>query len=186
MNQKLELRKQLLQKRKSLTPEKWQKQSQELCKQLTTIPLFQQAQTILGYCNFRQEPDLSFLYETSQKNWGLPRCEDKSLIWHRWQPSEALKKGDYGIFAPFPHSERLQPQEVDLILVPAVACDRAGYRLGYGGGFYDRLLSDPEWVSIPTIGIIFEFAFVPKLPVDTWDRPLGGVCTETGWQFINL
>jgi 5-formyltetrahydrofolate cyclo-ligase len=74
----------------------------------------------------------------------------------------------------------LTPSAVDLILVPAIACDVQGYRLGYGGGFYDRLLSTPAWRAKPTIGIVFEFARLPQLPVDPWDRPLQGICTESG------
>jgi len=68
--------------------------------------------------------------------------------------------------------------QVDLLLVPAVACDRRGYRLGYGGGFYDRLLSQPEWQQKPAIGIIFDFARLPTLPFDPWDQPLTSICTE--------
>lgn len=76
------------------------------------------------------------------------------------------------------------PDEVDLILVPAVACDARGYRLGYGGGFYDRLLSSADWKSKPTIGIVFEYAYVSQLPVDPWDKPLNSICTENRFQVI--
>ena len=74
----------------------------------------------------------------------------------------------------------LQSSKVDLILVPAVACNFNGYRLGYGGGFYDRMLSQEEWTSKPTIGIVFEFAYLQDLPIDSWDKPLDFVCTENG------
>ncbi|NET50563.1 MAG: 5-formyltetrahydrofolate cyclo-ligase, partial [Merismopedia sp. SIO2A8] len=61
-----------------------------------------------------------------------------------------------------------------------------GYRLGYGGGFYDRMLSSSEWESKPTIGIIFEQAYLPQLPIDDWDTSLQGVCTENGFNFVVL
>ncbi len=64
--------------------------------------------------------------------------------------------------------------------MPAVACDIRGYRLGYGGGYYDRLLSQAEWQTIPTVGVVFEYARLPNLPRDHWDRPLAGVCSESG------
>jgi 5-formyltetrahydrofolate cyclo-ligase len=70
---------------------------------------------------------------------------------------------------------------VDLILVPAVACDRQGTRLGYGGGYYDRLLSDPAWTNIPTVGVVFDFAYLTYLVADPWDIPLRAICTEHGF-----
>jgi len=163
-----------------MTKEDWQKKSDRVCTQLQSSSRFTQAKTILAYFSFRQEPDLNPLFTDTQHSWGFPRCVGQSLLWHRWQHGEALQTGAYGIFEPHANSPTLEPDDVDLILVPAVACDRQGYRLGYGGGFYDRLLSSAEWRSKPTIGIIFDFAFLPQLPIDGWDQPLKGVCTETG------
>ncbi|MHC5824929.1 MAG: 5-formyltetrahydrofolate cyclo-ligase, partial [Nostoc sp.] len=62
---------------------------------------------------------------------------------------------------------------------PSVACDYQGYRLGYGGGYYDRLLSLPQWQTKPTIGIVFDFAYLSQIPIESWDKPLQAVCTET-------
>lgn len=177
--EKTELRRSLLQKRQSLPLEEWREKSDRLCDRLQSSPLFIEAETILAYFSFRQEPDLSRLF-TKTCQWGFPRCVEKSLSWHLWKPGEPLQKENYGILEPHPDSPSLQPDEVDLILVPAVACDARGYRLGYGGGFYDRLLSSPEWASKPTLGIVFEFARLPQLPVDSWDKPLHGICTEMG------
>ena len=70
-------------------------------------------------------------------------------------------------------------KKVDLIIVPTVACDRAGYRLGYGGGYYDRLLTSPEWQDCPTVGIVFDFAYLESLPSDSWDIKLQYICTES-------
>jgi 5-formyltetrahydrofolate cyclo-ligase len=75
----------------------------------------------------------------------------------------------------------LTPDRVDLMLVPAVALDRQGYRLGYGGGYYDRLRANPLWGNIPTIGIAFDFAYIEALPIDPWDLQLDAVCTELGY-----
>lgn len=178
LNLKAKLRRQLLKQRRSLPARVWQTQSEQLCDRLQELSIFARASTILAYWSCRQEPDLSPLLHRSDKVWGLPRCVDKSLCWHRWQPGESLERGSYDIFEPRADSPPLQAESVDLILVPAVACDRAGYRLGYGGGFYDRLLSLPQWSSIPTLGIIFEFALLESLPIEQWDIPLNGICTE--------
>ena len=180
--QKKKLRQALVKTRRSLSPEQWQYQSQRLCDQIQISSIFQQAQTILAYLSFRQEPDLTLLFEDRTKTWGFPRCVEKSLIWHHWQPSEPLYQGAFGLLEPSPDSPEIPAASVDLILVPAVACDDQGYRLGYGGGFYDRLLSQPQWSHIPTVGIIFDFAYVPQLPREPWDQALKFVCTETGFK----
>lgn len=181
---KVELRRTLLKARQSMGVEEWREKSDRLSSHLKSSPLLSQAKTILAYFSFRQEPDLSFLFAEAQYQWGLPRVVGKSLSWHRWQAGEPLETGAYGIFEPHPDSPILEPDEVDLILVPAVACDVRGYRLGYGGGFYDRLLSSPEWSSKPTIGIIFDFAYLSELPMDAWDLPLHSVCTEMGLRMV--
>lgn len=176
---KAELRQYLLKQRQSLPPETWVAKSDRLIFHLQTSDLFNRAETIFAYFSFRQEPNLSPLFSAHHR-WGFPRVEGKSLSWHSWLPGEPLQKGNYGIFEPHPDSPTLQPEQVDLILVPAVACDYRGYRLGYGGGFYDRMLSNPDWESKPAIGIVFAKAYLPELPIDDWDKPLQGVCTEMG------
>jgi 5-formyltetrahydrofolate cyclo-ligase len=222
------LRRSFLKQRQSLSIADWQTKSQRLCQQLQTVALFQQAQTVLAYFSFRQEPDLKFLYtplpsdrslalspsgpdsvETltktvdsasapleeamlqkgrcdqsanpgADKVWGFPRCIDQSLSWHVWPTAWPLQSGAYGIIEPHPESPIVSPEQVDLILVPCVACDRQGYRLGYGGGFYDRLFANPTWQAKPAIGIAFEFSIVEKLPIDPWDLPLTAICSDTG------
>lgn len=176
---KKQLRCNLLQMRCSLSPAIWQEKSDLICKNLQNLPQFQQAKTILAYFSFRQEPNLSILFNLPRK-WGFSRCVDKSLVWHLWQPEKTLETGIYGIPEPTADSPLITIAEVDLILLPAVAFDHQGYRLGYGGGFYDRMLSFPEWKNIPKIGIIFDFAYLPQLPVDAWDQTVDGVCTESG------
>ena len=160
--------------------EEWRHKSDRIVTQLQEASsLFTSAQTILAYFSFRGEPDLSPLFKETRHRWGFPRCVGDSLSWHIWRPGDTLQTGAYGILEPDPDAPTLQPAEVDLIFVPAVACDYQGYRLGYGGGYYDRLLSSVEWATKPTIGIVFDFAYLAQLPVDHWDKPLQAVCTET-------
>lgn len=180
---KVELRRTLLKARQSMPLAVWQQNSDRLCNHLQTLPLFARSRTILAYFSFRQEPDLKPLFSTGvAKIWGFPRCEGTALIWHACLPEDAgaCQLGAYGIREPKPDLPVLSAEQVDLILVPAIACDIQGYRLGYGGGFYDRLLSSPNWHSKPTVGIVFEAARVAALPTDPWDCPLQAVCTEAG------
>jgi 5-formyltetrahydrofolate cyclo-ligase len=178
------LRRSLLNQRQALPIAEWRQLSDRLCQQLQTHPLLTQAQTILAYFSSRQEPDLSPLFTLSYQ-WGFPRCVGKTLAWHCWSPNSPLQRNRFNILEPLPDAPTLEAQDVDLLLLPAVACDQYGYRLGYGGGFYDRLFSNPEWASKPAIGIVFDFAFLPQLPIESWDQPLQGVCTETGIKLIS-
>ncbi|AFZ00065.1 5-formyltetrahydrofolate cyclo-ligase [Calothrix sp. PCC 6303] len=184
---KQELRRNLLKKRQLMTQQEWKEKSDRISAQLLDFPLFQEAKTILAYFSFRQEPDLSCLYKNyhHRKIWGFPRCEGKSLIWHIWKPGDALQTGAYGISEPDIQNPLIKSAEVDLILVPSVACDALGYRLGYGGGYYDRLLSSPQWKNPVTMGIVFEFAYFPELPIEAWDQPLNYICTDTGIKIQN-
>ena len=183
---KTELRRTILKTRQSMSVGEWKERSDRICTQLQTSVLLTEAQTILAYFPFRQEPDLSSLFTDSKYRWGFPRCVGNSLSWHIWEPNDAINIGAYGISEPHPDSPILDAAEVDLILVPSVACDYQGYRLGYGGGYYDRLLSLPEWMTKPTIGIVFDFAYLPQLPIQPWDQPLQAVVTELGLNIAVL
>ena len=158
---KSSLRLKILQRRQSLTFAEWQDKSQQICDRLESNTIFKEAKTILAYFSFRQEADLSPLF-TMDKNWAFPRCVGKSLVWHCWQPEEELQTGKYGIQEPLTTAKVISPKSADLILVPMVAGDRNGYRLGYGGGYYDRLLSS-EAFDVTTVGIVFDFAYGDQL-----------------------
>jgi 5-formyltetrahydrofolate cyclo-ligase len=178
INSKSYLRKQLLQQRRSLTTSQWREKSDRIAQKLQNLPKFSQKGCILAYFSLRKEPDLSTTFDLSGYSWGFPRIQGESLSWHSWQRGERLEKNNYGILEPSADAPVILAKDVDLILVPGVACDHRGYRLGYGGGFYDRMLGSKEWQKIPTIGIIFDFALVEELPIEPWDQCLGGICTE--------
>lgn len=181
---KAELRRLLLQQRQAMSKEQWREKSTRLCQHLARLPVFTSAKTVLAYFSFRQEPDVSCLF-TSDRQWGFPRCVDASLVWHSWEFNQALQKNAYGILEPLSSAPILLPEMVDLIVVPAVACDARGYRLGYGGGYYDRLLSSPLWAAKPTVGVIFDEAFLPQLPANFWDKQLSAICTESGFKMLH-
>ena len=176
------LRRKILQQRQSLSILEWQTKSHSICDCLKTSALFQEAKTVLAYFSFRQEADLSALFNLD-KNWAFPSCVGKSLVWHLWHPGDDLQSGRYGIKEPLSTATVISPSAADLILVPTVACDRFGYRLGYGGGFYDRLLS--QYLTIPNIGVVFEFAYLDRLPKDDWDVQLDSICSDKSLEFYN-
>lgn len=181
--EKKQLRIQALTKRQQLSSSQWQSDSRSICSHLANSLLFNNAKTILSYLSFRGEPDLSSIHLQQKYKWGLPRCEAEKLIWHEYDPSkDKLVKGLYGIDEPSIENSIINPSDVDLILVPALMCDRYGHRLGYGGGYYDRLLAQAQWQNMITIGIVFNFAYVAKLPTQSWDKPLHYICTQFGIQ----
>lgn len=174
-------RRALLKARQKMPPRISQQKSASICQHLQNWDVFARSRLVLAYCSFRGEPDLGQLLQ-QQRSWGLPRCEGQDLKWHRWFPTctWALRPGTYGIVEPDPASPLVDPDRVGLILVPCLACDVNGYRLGYGGGFYDRMLSEATWANKITIGIVYEYARLPQVPRETWDIPLSGICTESG------
>ncbi len=175
---KVVLRKKILKQRQELSPTQWQNQSHLICNRLQTLALFKKATTVFAYFSYRQEADLSSLFSFN-KNWAFPRCVGKSLVWHLWRTGDTLIKDKYGIQTPLDTAPIIASSSADLILVPTVACDRRKYRLGYGGGFYDRLLSSPSVSKISTIGIVFDFAYIEELPIDPWDIKLDFICTPS-------
>jgi 5-formyltetrahydrofolate cyclo-ligase len=156
--------------------EVWQKRSNQLCQRLIETSCFKKAQTILAYFPTRFEPDLSSLFKLKEYQWGLPRCQNQSLYWHSWSFESVLEKRAYGILEPHETAPIIPIKKVDLILVPSIACDFKGFRLGYGGGYYDRLFSNPIWSSIPKVGVTFKL--VPTLPSEEWDQQLNYICTD--------
>lgn len=180
--EKRQLRRRFLAQRQGMAPAVWRDRSGAIGDRLRGLDVLERATVILAYLSHRQEPDLLPLMGSSwgqTKIWGLPSCEGTRLIWHEWRAEDPLVSGSFGIREPLPDAPLVDRDRVDAILVPLVAGDRAGYRLGYGGGFYDRLLADPAWQRPPAIGIAFDFALVDHLPREPWDRPLQGLVTET-------
>ena len=108
----------------------------------------------------------------------LPRVAGKNepLIFHRWVKGYELIKGSYGVSEPAPDWPVAEP---DIFLVPLLAFDKQGYRLGYGGGYYDRTLSVQRAKrSVTAIGVAFSGQEVAHVPHETSDQRLNGIVTE--------
>lgn len=99
----------------------------------------------------------------------------RPLVFHRWRFGEALAPGRFGTSVPA-GGEVVRP---DFLLVPLLAFDRAGMRLGYGGGYYDRTLAGLPGAR--AIGVAYAAQEVPAVPVGAYDRPLAGIATEAGF-----
>lgn len=103
-------------------------------------------------------------------------ARDHALIFRVWEPDQGLVRGPFGIFQPSSDADEIEP---DIVLVPLAAFDRAGHRIGYGRGYYDRTLENlRRSKKITVIGVAFavqEIETVPRLP---HDEQLDCVLTE--------
>lgn len=106
------------------------------------------------------------------------------LTFYRYRPGAELIVNRYGILEPAPGADFVHPLALDLLLMPLVAFDDHGMRLGMGAGYYDRYLARiPPRMRPLLVGLAHEVQRCPEpLPAASWDVPLDGVITEAGWQ----
>jgi 5,10-methenyltetrahydrofolate synthetase len=132
------------------------------------------------YWPLNNEVDLRPLRTQLPNPMALPQADGNGrLRYGRWS-GQVLKKDGCGIPAPT-NSSNLRPDEISLLLVPALAVDSSGIRLGYGGGYYDRLRSDPLWADVPAWVVLpSQCVQFSPLPRDSWDVPFNGWITEQG------
>ncbi len=164
-------------------------QAELLCQRFVNLPQWQSARTIFAYLATAEEPSLAKLWQDYRdKTWAFPRCawSSKTLDWRIVDPKHIAQQteiGKYGIPCPKPDLPAIDINYADLILVPALACDRQGYRLGYGGGFYDRSLSG--YCGF-TVGIVLHQFLLEQLPHDTWDIRLNAVVSDQEVLFCKV
>ena len=103
----------------------------------------------------------------------------KPLIFHAWNDDDPVIEGLYGTSEPEADAPVIIPA---LVLVPMLAFDADGYRLGYGGGFYDRTLTKlrSEGHIVHCIGVAYDIQLVDEVPIGEFDAKLDGVLTESG------
>lgn len=191
---KSEWRQRILARRESLTPAEVERLSAEVARLTLSLPELQgPTGVVLGYFSFRNEVKAEEILKKIQARGGriaLPVADrmHKTLVASEvYALDRELVTSPLGIKEPAPAYLRpLNPEELAAILVPGVAFDLRGYRLGYGAGYYDRFLSaffprqrQAETTPRPVlIGLAFEFQLVPSLPPEPHDLPLDLVVTE--------
>ena len=158
---KEELRKKALSIRKNLPVEQY---SSIIMHKLFSLPEYSKSKNILSYYPLKSEVNTLKCLEDKTKNWYLPRVINETLEFCPYESSN-LKKGSFNIFEPC--SSKIDDfSNIDMIIIPAVAADKNGYRLGYGKGFYDRFLyslkSSPVKVILIFHDLLFETIYPEK------------------------
>lgn len=181
---KRELRKGIIKERMSLKPEEVKQKSELIANRLFSLEEFEISKTVMLYLDFRNEVATEAIIQecfSQGKRVLIPitQLEPPKLI-----PSELkdypgdLTTGTYGILEPQKDKIRLvEPEEIDLVLVPGVAFDIKGNRLGYGGGFYDRFLNRTK-PGTPFIALAFELQVRDEVYPEPHDHPVHYVITE--------
>lgn len=151
-------------------------------------PVFLRARRFAAFLSNDGEPDLGLiLYRSAlmRKRAYLPALHGKSLWFLPLSSNTPMVRNRFGIAEPSCHpDQRLKPFALDLVLLPLVAFDASGTRLGMGGGYYDRcfayLNQRSRWRRPRLIGVAFEFQRAEEIPTRPWDVRLDGVITELG------
>ncbi len=177
---KAALRSQLLQERAQLDPVVKREWDHRLFQRLQELPVYQQAQSVMLYLATVYEVDTwPILDDCWRRGIGVsvPKVlgRQRGMQAQRIDNLQQLRLGTMGIMEPITGSV-VDPRTLDLIIVPGLAFDEAGYRLGYGAGYYDRFLTDVEGVKV---GLVYG-CFVQPLPLDPWDLPVDWLLTENG------
>lgn len=180
MPEKILLRKTLLEKRKKLPCSLRLAKSRRILRRLSRDPVFQEAEHAAFYFGIAPEVETkSFLKKAlKSKKVYLPKIgRSGSLTLRRvCLLSRDLKKGAYNIMEPRPSCPSRPAKKMDIILVPGVAFDKNGGRLGRGGGYYDRLLRKAG--SAVKIGLCFREQIVKKVPMKAHDVRVDRVITD--------
>lgn len=194
---KTALRQQMLQLRSQLKPKFLENSAKRMGGQIAALPAFREAEYVMLYHSFKNEagtlPLIQYCLNTNKKvvlplvvKTSAPEGEavagDSILELRAYQiPGlDALKPGSMGIKEPDPLlCAPVDPAMIDLIVVPGVAFDAVGGRIGYGKGCYDRFL--PQLLDdVPVIGLAYDFQVLPRVPQNADDIRMDLIVTEKG------
>lgn len=169
---KADLRRVVRQRKLAMTQEDIRTRSNKLCSQVLQTDVYRNCKTIYGYLPFNQEVDLLPLLQNALeegKQVALPKCFGKEMRFILISDLSRIQYSSFG--APEPVDDT--PEACDksaLVIVPGLVFDQKGYRIGYGGGYYDRFLSlEPNH---PTIALCYDFQLCTGFEPEPHDIPV--------------
>ncbi|WP_432738640.1 5-formyltetrahydrofolate cyclo-ligase [Maridesulfovibrio sp. FT414] len=179
------IRQRLLELRSSLKETAVHSASRCIVESLLGLEQWKNAGEVLLYWPIRNEVDIRPLLTealSSDKKLFMPCCrrdEPGIMDFGVVRAEKDLISGSFGIKEPC-RSRCEFPDAVspDLILVPGVGFDRNGFRIGFGGGYYDRFLARPQKDGFLSVGICYSFQIVDGFPHEPWDQPVELICTD--------
>ncbi|WP_069648900.1 5-formyltetrahydrofolate cyclo-ligase [Caloranaerobacter ferrireducens] len=184
--EKSELRRKVLNKRKELSNRDIVNLSDKIIDLLINTTLYKNANYIMTYIDFRNEVKTEKLIKKSLeigKKIIIPisLTESRELLLSELKDYDnELTTGAYGILEPKKeYIRKVSSQILDLIIVPGVVFDKRGYRIGYGGGYYDKFLLNIS-KSVPKVALAFDFQVVEKINEEKHDIPVDYIITEKG------
>ncbi len=178
--QKAKLRRECRARRAALSEQYRTQAAQAIGQLLEKWPILQQSRVVLTYLPIHHEVDLTALLDRlPHKLWVLPRVVEEpepGMTFHLYEPQRLIRH-PFGMLEPASERPMVLPQEIELALVPGLAFDRHGWRLGYGGGYFDRFLRDFAGVSV---GVTFYPLLFDELPHNALDMAVQWIVTEAG------
>lgn len=148
--------------------------SQDLISMWQAIQLLMQQKPGLWglFYPLKSEPNLLQFLGLKLEGFAFPKCEANGLDFYT--DVTHFKKGDRGVTEPIT-GRKVLPDDMAGILVPAISYGETGYRLGRGGGFYDRYLAN--FIGLK-VGVCFEFQVLPEVPLESWDQRVNFIITN--------
>lgn len=169
------LRKQIREQKRAMTPDQIQSASEKLKELFLATEQYRQAKTIYGYLPYNQEvrtvPILAQAMADG-KQVAVPKVYGDEMKFIYLTDLTQVEEGYAGIPEPVADGP-VADDPTALVLMPGLAFDKEGHRIGYGGGFYDKfLMAEPEH---PTVALCFEFQIVEQIPTEEFDIPVDQV-----------
>lgn len=191
-NNKEILRKKWMKKRKKVAKKEGNVKSEIIRKKILSLREIKESKNIMIYVSYRSEVSTNKLIISllnNNKRIFAPYCikdEKRMEVVEIENPDQDLEKGAYGIKEPAKRirNNKIDPKNLDIVVVPAVAFSKSGYRVGYGGGYYDRFLERLANKTI-SIGINYEEMLFDKVPKEDHDLAVDMVVTDKRLLRIN-